>query len=195
MDSDVAYQFHPAVAYKVQQEHFAFVPCISEWSHVETAFPRLPACMRCRSMHSCVGECQDVALAPAASLTILLLPCRFKLVKFLSYVPRFALVTGTLRRSAMGVSGFSVVFLTVFCAFLDLASLSGFAVQTLHPSLIGLCRDNATDGFSASFMLTFGGRVSGYRNMTQSGMSLIRSLLGDCTLVCTVHMMRVHTLT
>merc|ERR1711934_954345 len=75
--------------------------------------------------------------------------CWLKLVKYLSYVPRFALVSGTLRRSAQGVTGFSVVFLTVFY------------------------------GFSAAFMLTHGGRVMGYRNLTQSGLTLLRSLLGD----------------
>lgn len=78
--------------------------------------------------------------------------CWFKLVRYLSYIPRFALVTGTLVKSARGVSGFAVVFCVVFY------------------------------GFAAAHMMTFGGRVHGYRNLTSSVYTLLKSLLGEFNL-------------
>lgn len=39
----------------------------------------------------------------------------FKLVRFFSYIPRFALVTNTLYLSAAGVTGFGLIFAVVFC--------------------------------------------------------------------------------
>lgn len=75
--------------------------------------------------------------------------CWFKLVRFLGYIPRFALVTGTLARSANGVTGFTIIFIVLFY------------------------------GFSAAHMMTFGTFVEGYKNMTNSALTLMKSLLGD----------------
>uniref|UniRef100_A0A7S1CC16 Polycystin cation channel PKD1/PKD2 domain-containing protein n=1 Tax=Bicosoecida sp. CB-2014 TaxID=1486930 RepID=A0A7S1CC16_9STRA len=73
----------------------------------------------------------------------------FKLTSYLSYFPRFALVTGTLRRSLQAVGGFIVIFCVLFY------------------------------GFSAAHMMTFGPSLEGYRNMMQTAFSLLRALLGD----------------
>lgn len=82
-----------------------------------------------------------------AALNVFL--CWFKLVSFLSYVPKFALVTGTLSRAASSVSNFAIIFLVVLY------------------------------GFSSCFMVMFGNRLGDFRNLTHSGLSLLRSLLGD----------------
>ena len=54
------------------------------------------------------------------------------------------MVTGTLNLAARGVSGFLVVFLVVMF------------------------------GFANAFMLTFGQKVMGYRNMSSSAFSLVK---------------------
>lgn len=75
--------------------------------------------------------------------------CWFKLVRYLGYIPRFALVSGTLRRSAYGVSGFSIIFVVMLY------------------------------GFAASHMLSFGSTLESYRNLSWSTLTLLRSLLGE----------------
>ena len=82
-----------------------------------------------------------------ASLNVFL--AWFRLCSFLAYVPRFALVTGTLSRASSTVGGFAVVFCVVLF------------------------------GFAEAHMLTFGSRVVGFRNLSVSTVTLLRSLVGD----------------
>lgn len=82
-----------------------------------------------------------------ASLNVFL--AWFRLCSYLAYVPRFALVTGTLARAASTVGGFAVVFCVVLF------------------------------GFAEAHMLTFGSRVVGFRNLSVSMVTLLRSLVGD----------------
>lgn len=73
----------------------------------------------------------------------------FKLVRYLAYLPQFSILGGTLRRSAFALGGFGVVF--------------GLVMY----------------GFAAAHLLVFGTHMAGYRNLTNSFLTLIKSLLGD----------------
>jgi len=73
----------------------------------------------------------------------------FKLVRYLSLIPLFALITGTLQKSAGSVAAFAAVFAIV------------------------------VGGFAAAHMLAFGTKLPNFKNLTTSSFSLLQSLLGD----------------
>jgi len=73
----------------------------------------------------------------------------FKLIRYLSLVPQFALITGTLARSARSVVAFAAIFAIV------------------------------VGGFSAAHLLAFGTKLASFKNLTTSTFSLLQSLLGD----------------
>jgi hypothetical protein len=75
--------------------------------------------------------------------------CFVKLVKYLSWSPRYALVTSTLAKAFAGVSRFALIFLLFMY------------------------------GFASAHMLAFGTKVKEFRNMTFSSLQLLKSLLGD----------------
>jgi hypothetical protein len=70
-------------------------------------------------------------------------------VNFLSLIPQFAVVTGTLSRAAGAIGAFLVIFLMIAFAF------------------------------GTAFHMTFGSRLHNYRNLTSTFYTLLQALLGD----------------
>jgi hypothetical protein len=70
-------------------------------------------------------------------------------VSFLSLIPSFAVVTGTLSRAGGAIGAFLVIFLMIAFAF------------------------------GTAFHMTFGPRLYNYRNLTSTFYTLLQALLGD----------------
>jgi hypothetical protein len=75
--------------------------------------------------------------------------CWFKVVFYLSVVPQFALIIGTMSKAWKGVRSFCFICLIVMY------------------------------GFGLAFMTTFGSNLAGFRNMGQTASTLLKALLGD----------------
>ena len=69
--------------------------------------------------------------------------------RYLSYSPAYGVMADTLRRSAAGVGGFGVIFAIIFF------------------------------GFAQAHAMVFGPHLEGFRTITASSFTLLRSLLGD----------------
>merc|ERR1711865_1049047 len=75
--------------------------------------------------------------------------CWLKIIIYLSIVPNFALINGTLARAADGIKSFAFIFAIIMYAF------------------------------SCAFMMAFGTNSESYQNLVTTGKTLMETLLGD----------------
>jgi len=109
------YDLGTAIGLKSTAVHFASLNVFLAWFRLVSFL----ACVCATALLSPLSSASlGARFAPVCVVTLVVLPCP-------RYIPRFALVTGTLARAASGVGGFVVVF----CVVLFGAWLAGSCVS------------------------------------------------------------------